>query len=362
MKEGHPDRTAPNNPDPEAIIQFTQIRSIRELQTCTLFAIDPEIEVNRNKKIFHTRISGRAPLLVWAERWDPIYETGTYYPSTLKLRAWKIATTELTEPARVIRLGFPNDHVEKIIFSITRNHEKWHFIWIFQASAEEPLSPVSIRTVCQPLVLAPNSRLMPPHIPRASTTTATVPHTHTIPPTAGTTLPVTQKNLTHMSSKVNVFKGSPGQGGNEWLQTFEKACYERGIDADKAEKLKYLKLCLSGEAMRQFRSWDPVYRTSWSAFTTKWGEVYPSHEILPTIAETFSDWQNTHISEAELLTKTVDEEQRPVWALVKFAQTLSELGARLTGMDAVTKSHYVFQNLPLLYSSHYGTWITSDSG
>ncbi|KAF8465189.1 hypothetical protein JB92DRAFT_2838728 [Gautieria morchelliformis] len=116
---------------------------------CTLFAVDPEIEVRRNKKIFHTRISGRAPLLVWAERWDPIYETGTRYPSTLKLRAWKIATTKLTEPARVVRLGFPNDHVERIVFSITRNHEKWHFIWIVQASAEEPLSPISIRTVCE---------------------------------------------------------------------------------------------------------------------------------------------------------------------------------------------------------------------
>ncbi|KAF8503833.1 hypothetical protein JB92DRAFT_2833393 [Gautieria morchelliformis] len=149
MKEDHPDRTPQNSHDPEAVIPLAQIRSIRELQTRTLFAVDPEIEVNRNKNIFHTQVSGRVPLLVWAERWDPIYETGIGYPSTLKLRAWKIATTKLTEPPEIVRLGFPSDHIERIVFSITKNHEKWHFIWIFRTSSEEPLTLISRRTVCE---------------------------------------------------------------------------------------------------------------------------------------------------------------------------------------------------------------------
>ncbi|KAF8494293.1 hypothetical protein JB92DRAFT_3100013 [Gautieria morchelliformis] len=140
---------ATNSIDPEAVIRFAQIRSIRELQTRTLFAVNPEVEVSRNRSIFHTRVSGPAPLLVWAEKWDPIFKTGIYYPSTLKLRAWKIVTTELTEPAEVVRLGFPNDHIERIVFSITRHHEKWHFIWVVRTSSEEPLHPVSVRAVCE---------------------------------------------------------------------------------------------------------------------------------------------------------------------------------------------------------------------
>ncbi|KAF8503832.1 hypothetical protein JB92DRAFT_3123321 [Gautieria morchelliformis] len=90
----------------------------------------------------------------------------------------------------------------------------------------------------QPLILAPNSRLAPPSLIHPAGTKRTTPPA--LQPTTSIPQPVTQRRQTPMTSKVSIFKGNPGQDRDEWLQMFEKACYERGIDADETEKLKYL--------------------------------------------------------------------------------------------------------------------------